>query len=110
MLWAEFDEQRARANLRKALSLLRKLLELELSPRESVWLISSGGAIRFATTGGDCWLDVAEFERLITPRPAPAQTGEGGPEGRVRASENQRTRGALSILPRADSVKLFMKS
>jgi DNA-binding SARP family transcriptional activator len=60
LLWPESDEERARANLRKTLSLLRKMFD----PRETQWLISSGGAVQFNTA--DCWLDVEEFEQLIT--------------------------------------------
>ncbi|MCS7197109.1 MAG: hypothetical protein NZ930_00210 [Candidatus Bipolaricaulota bacterium] len=43
LLWPEADEEHARANLRKALSLLRKLL----GSNGTRWLISSGGAVRF---------------------------------------------------------------
>ena len=83
LFWPEADEEHGRANLRKALSLLRKMLGSEQ------WLITSGGAVRFNTKAGDFWLDSEEFERLITltPSPSPVQTGEDGPEGRVRALE-----------------------
>lgn len=60
LLWPDADEDRGRTNLRKALSLLRRIL----GPDGTQWLICSGGAARF-TTAGDCWLDVEEFERLI---------------------------------------------
>ncbi len=59
LLWPEIDEEHGRANLRKALSFLRKIL----TPGETEWLISSGGAVGFRTA--DCWLDVEDFERLI---------------------------------------------
>lgn len=59
LLWPETDEEHGRANLRKALSLLRKML----SPEAERWLISSGGAVRFHPE--DCWLDIEEFERFI---------------------------------------------
>ncbi len=78
LLWPDADEEHGRANLRKALSLLRKMLGSEQ------WLITSGSAVRFNTKAGDFWLDSQEFERLITIIP---QRGEGGPEGRVRALE-----------------------
>ncbi len=64
LLWPESDEERARANLRKTLSLLRKMLNSEASGAQ--WLVSSGGAVRFNTAAGDLWLDVDNFEQLIT--------------------------------------------
>ncbi len=62
LLWPELDEEHGRANLRKALSFLRKLLNSETTQ----WLISSGGAVRFNSAAGDLWLDVEHFEQLIT--------------------------------------------
>ncbi len=64
LLWPESDEERARANLRKTLSLLRKMLNSEAGGAQ--WLVSSGGAVRFNTAAGDLWLDVDNFEQLIT--------------------------------------------
>jgi len=58
LLWPDADEEHGRANLRKALSLLRKMLGSER------WLITSGGAVRFSTKAGDFWLDSEEFERF----------------------------------------------
>ncbi len=74
LLWPESDEERAKANLRKALSRLRQAF----GAREAdVWLDSSGGAVRFKTE--DCWIDLAEFERALTPAAPPLSrpTGEG---------------------------------
>ncbi len=84
LLWPETEEKHGRANLRKALSLLRKML----SPEAERWLISSGGAVRFNPS--DCWLDIEEFERIVTFTPGPSPVGElreRGGEARVRALE-----------------------
>lgn len=62
LLWPELDEEHGRANLRKALSFLRKLLNSETTQ----WLVSSGGAVRFNSAAGDLRLDVEHFEQLIT--------------------------------------------
>ncbi|GBC76044.1 Transcriptional regulatory protein MoaR1 [bacterium HR07] len=62
LLWPDADEEHGRANLRKALSFLRKMLASE--SEETRWLVLSGGAARF--NAADCWLDSEEFERLIT--------------------------------------------
>lgn len=61
LLWPEADEEHGRANLRKALSLLRGML----GSNGTRWLICSGGAVRFNSRADDLWLDLEEFERLI---------------------------------------------
>ncbi|MDW8110672.1 MAG: hypothetical protein RMJ96_03610 [Candidatus Bipolaricaulota bacterium] len=62
LLWPDADEAHGRVNLRKALSLLRKLLDSD----GTEWLIASSGAVRFDAKSGDFWLDLEEFERLLT--------------------------------------------
>jgi DNA-binding SARP family transcriptional activator len=88
LLWPESDEEHGRANLRKNLSLLRKMLNSEASGTR--WLVSSGGAVRFNTAAGDLWLDLEEFERLVALAPSPspvAHLRERGGEAGVRALE-----------------------
>jgi len=60
LLWSEHDEAKAKANFRKALSLLRSLLGPE------PWLKTAGNDVRFEATAGSCWIDLEEFEQLLT--------------------------------------------
>jgi DNA-binding SARP family transcriptional activator len=64
LLWGDSEEEKAKINLRKALSLLRKLLDSD--SEKSPWLESSVGAVRFNPKAGKLWCDVSEFERLVT--------------------------------------------
>ncbi|MBI1743390.1 tetratricopeptide repeat protein [Candidatus Acetothermia bacterium] len=63
LLWGDSEEEKAKINLRKTLSLLRKLLDSQADQRP--WLDSSGGALRFNPKAGEFWFDVTEFERSI---------------------------------------------
>lgn len=58
LLWPESDEEKAKANLRQTLSRLRQTLA------RTEYLRLSGGAVQFKAD--DCWIDVIEFECLIT--------------------------------------------
>ena len=59
LLWGNSAEEQARANLRQALSSLRKAL----NGNEATYLVTNGDQVSLA--GRDIDLDVAEFERLV---------------------------------------------
>lgn len=63
LLWPDTSEQAARANLRRHLYDLRRVLPSP-SP-EHPWLLSRAGTLQWNPNAG-YWLDVAEFERLST--------------------------------------------
>lgn len=70
LLWPDAEPARARADLRRNLSLLKKALA-------GNWLVVEGDVIA-ADSAPDLWLDVAEFHRLLT-----ACTQHGHRQGEV---------------------------
>ena len=69
LLWPESDEEKAKVNLRKTLSRLRSLFV-----QDEHWLDFSGSAVRLKTQ--ECWIDTAEFERLIALSPGDPKESE----------------------------------
>jgi predicted ATPase/DNA-binding SARP family transcriptional activator len=63
MLWPDYPEEGARANLRHALANLRQVLEEEQNA--TPFLLVEGETLQL-NPESNCWLDVADFERLAT--------------------------------------------
>ncbi len=61
LLWPDVPEATAQANLRRHLYGLRQALPA--SPEGRPWLLLQSGTVQW-NPAADCWLDVAEFERL----------------------------------------------
>jgi predicted ATPase/DNA-binding SARP family transcriptional activator len=61
LLWPDVPEATARSNLRRHLYGLRQALPAP--PPGRPWLLFRPGSVRW-NPAADCWLDVAEFERL----------------------------------------------
>jgi DNA-binding SARP family transcriptional activator len=61
LLWPDYPEEGARANLRHALANLRKVLGEEQN--EVPFLLVEGETIQLNPENA-CWVDVAEFEKL----------------------------------------------
>jgi len=82
LLWPDVPEATAQANLRRHLHGLRQALPPASQGRP--WLLLQPGTVQW-NPAADCWLDVAEFERLSTSpehlaRAAALYTGDLLPE------------------------------
>lgn len=66
LLWGEYPEKSARASLRSALYNLRQILEPMAAESEFPFLTITRKSVAFHADHPDCWVDVAEFDALVT--------------------------------------------